>query len=185
MKQEKIVESILSAANHLEDSLEALAKNDEENLESLVWGASADLEYALFLFSLIHQDEGESSSWKAVSHSKQVETSSTRSSVQNLLRKAKSKMESGELLDAHWEIKKRRSDKMSDSFIDECYETAKKKGALGGKLIGAGGGGFFMFFCYNSDKPRLSESMKKLGLKPVQFHFDFEGAKILVNMKKF
>lgn len=91
----------------------------------------------------------------------------------------------GELLDAHWEIKKRRSDKMSDSFIDECYETAKKKGALGGKLIGAGGGGFFMFYCYNSDKPRLSEVMKKLGLKPVRFHFDFEGAKVLVNMKRF
>lgn len=93
--------------------------------------------------------------------------------------------ELGKLLDAHWEIKKRRSDKMSDSFIDECYETAKKKGALGGKLIGAGGGGFFMFYCYNSDKPRLSETMKKLGLKPVRFHFDFEGAKILVNMKRF
>ncbi|MFC1903312.1 sugar kinase [Chloroflexota bacterium] len=89
----------------------------------------------------------------------------------------------GELLHTHWEIKKGRSDKMSDPFIDECYETARKNGALGGKLIGAGGGGFFMFYCYNSDKPRLSEAMRKMGLKPQRFHFDFKGAKILMNMK--
>jgi D-glycero-alpha-D-manno-heptose-7-phosphate kinase len=91
----------------------------------------------------------------------------------------------GELLHTHWEIKKKRSDKMSDPFIDECYETARKNGALGGKLIGAGGGGFFMFYCYNSDRPRLSGAMKKMGLKPQRFHFDFEGAKVLVNMKRF
>lgn len=90
----------------------------------------------------------------------------------------------GELLHAHWEIKKRRSDRMSDPFIDECYEIARTKGALGGKIMGAGGGGFFMFYCRNSDKPRLSEAMKKMGLKPVRFHLDFEGAKILVNMMR-
>jgi D-glycero-alpha-D-manno-heptose-7-phosphate kinase len=52
----------------------------------------------------------------------------------------------GELLHAHWETKKKRSQKMSDPFIDECYDVARKKGALGGKLMGAGGGGFFMFY---------------------------------------
>ena len=51
----------------------------------------------------------------------------------------------GELLHAHWETKKKRSEKMSDPFIDECYDMARKKGALGGKLMGAGGGGFLMF----------------------------------------
>lgn len=91
----------------------------------------------------------------------------------------------GELFHAHWQIKKRRSHKISDPFIDECYEVARKSGAVGGKIMGAGGGGFLMFYCYNSDKPRLSEAMKKIGLKPVRFHFDFEGAKILVNMKRF
>ena len=121
MKQEKIAESMLSAANRLEDSLEALAKNDEENLEGLVWEASADLEYALFLFSLVHQDEWESSSWKAVSHSKQVEASSTLSSVQNLLRKAKSKMESGELLDAHKMVWKARG------YLLRIHEAFEKK----------------------------------------------------------
>ena len=91
----------------------------------------------------------------------------------------------GELFHTHWEIKKRRSQKMSDPFIDECYETARKHGALGGKLVGAGGGGFLMFYCHNSDKSGLSEAMKKMGLRPVRFHFDFEGAKILVNMKRY
>ncbi len=91
----------------------------------------------------------------------------------------------GELFHAHWEIKKKRSAKISDPFIDECYEVARRNGATGGKIMGAGGGGFFVFYCKNSDKPRLSNAMKKMQLKPVRFHFDFEGAKILVNMKRF
>ncbi len=91
----------------------------------------------------------------------------------------------GELLNTHWEIKKKRSPKMTDPYIDECYELALKNGALGGKIMGAGGGGFFMFYCHNSDKPRLSEAMKKLGLKPQRFHFDFEGAKIMLNLQRF
>ncbi len=87
----------------------------------------------------------------------------------------------GELLHAHWEIKKKRSRKMSDPFIDECYEVARKKGAIGGKLIGAGGGGFLMFYCENNHKPNLIQTMQKMGLRWERFHFDFDGAKILVN----
>ncbi len=89
----------------------------------------------------------------------------------------------GELFHAHWETKKKRSQRITDPFIDECYETARKNGAIGGKLIGAGGGGFFMFYCDNNNhsKPRLIETMQKLGLKWGMFHFDFEGTKILVN----
>jgi D-glycero-alpha-D-manno-heptose-7-phosphate kinase len=90
----------------------------------------------------------------------------------------------GQLLDAHWQTKKKRSNNISDPFLDECYETAMKNGALGGKIMGAGGGGFFMFCCNNSDRPALSQAMKKMGLAPLKFHFDFEGAKILVNMKR-
>jgi len=93
--------------------------------------------------------------------------------------------EFGELLHVHWETKKKRSQKISDPFIDECYDIARKNGALGGKLIGAGGGGFFMFYCHNSDKPKLSQAMRNMGLKPMRFRFDFEGSKILVNMKRF
>ena len=89
----------------------------------------------------------------------------------------------GELLHIHWETKKKRSQNMSDPFINECYEVARKNGAVGGKLIGAGGGGFLMFYCYNynHDKTALIESMQKMGLKWEQFRFDFDGAKILVN----
>jgi len=87
----------------------------------------------------------------------------------------------GELLHVHWETKKKRSRKMSDPFVDECYEVARKNGAAGGKLIGAGGGGFFMFYCNNSDKPKLVEAMQKMGLRWERFHFDFDGTKILVN----
>jgi D-glycero-alpha-D-manno-heptose-7-phosphate kinase len=89
----------------------------------------------------------------------------------------------GELLHVHWETKKKRSAKMTSPFLDECYETARQKGALGGKLIGAGGSGFFMFYCPNLDsqKPRLVEAMQKMGLRWERFRFEFEGAKILVN----
>jgi len=87
----------------------------------------------------------------------------------------------GELLHAHWEIKKKRSEKISDPFVDECYEAARKHGAIGGKVVGAGGGGFLMLYSSNHDKPRLIEVMQKMGLRWERFHFDFDGAKILVN----
>ncbi len=87
----------------------------------------------------------------------------------------------GELLHVHWEIKKKRSRKMSDPFINECYEAARKSGAAGGKLVGAGGGGFLMFYCTNSDKPKLVEAMQKMGLRWERFHFNFDGAQIVVN----
>jgi len=87
----------------------------------------------------------------------------------------------GELFQIHWETKKKRSSKISYPFIDECYEVARKSGAIGGKLIGAGGGGFLMFYCQNSDKPKVIAAMHKMGLRRERFHFDFDGAKILVN----
>ena len=89
----------------------------------------------------------------------------------------------GELLDVHWQTKKHLSKKVSSGFIDDCYETAMKNGALGGKIMGAGGGGFFMFYC-SEKKAKLINALKEKGLKPMRFGFDFEGAKILVNMKK-
>ena len=88
----------------------------------------------------------------------------------------------GELLHVHWETKKKRSRKMSAPFLDECYEVARKNGVAGGKLIGAGGGGFFMFYCDNNDKSKLVEAMQKIGLRWERFHFDFDGTKILANI---
>ncbi len=87
----------------------------------------------------------------------------------------------GELLDVHWQNKKRRSAKISDSRIDRWYETARDNGALGGKLMGAGGGGFLLFFCPNHHKGRLREVMAEEGLREMPFDFDFEGAKVLVD----
>ena len=87
----------------------------------------------------------------------------------------------GELFHTHWQTKKKRSPDISTPIIDECYEIAMKNGALGGKLIGAGGGGFLMFYCKNGEKHKVVESIQKMGLKWERFHFDFDGAKILVN----
>jgi D-glycero-alpha-D-manno-heptose-7-phosphate kinase len=85
--------------------------------------------------------------------------------------------EFGRLMDVHWEHKKRRSAEMSNGMIDEWYKCAMANGALGGKLIGAGGGGFLMF--YAGEKARLRHAMREKGLKEVRFRFDFEGTRIL------
>jgi len=87
----------------------------------------------------------------------------------------------GRLLDEHWQNKKRRSSKISDPRIDHCYEVARANGALGGKIMGAGGGGFFMFFCANAHKRSVRKAMAEAGLREMPYDFDFEGAKVLVN----
>lgn len=104
--------------------------------------------------------------------------------VKALGERSKSALETGQLDDfgalmhEHWEHKKRRSSAMSNPMIDEWYAAAMKQGALGGKLIGAGGGGFLMF--YTKDKPKLRHAMHEAGLSEVRFRFDFEGTKVLV-----
>lgn len=87
----------------------------------------------------------------------------------------------GELMDVHWQNKKRRSGKISDPRIDRWYELARDNGAVGGKLIGAGGGGFLLFYCPNSHKGQLRKAMAEEGLREMPFEFDFEGAKVLVD----
>ena len=86
--------------------------------------------------------------------------------------------EFGELLHEHWEHKKVRSGGISNPQIDEWYELGRKNGAIGGKLVGAGGGGFLMF--YADDRGKLRQAMAKGGLEEVRFHFDFEGTKVLL-----
>jgi D-glycero-alpha-D-manno-heptose-7-phosphate kinase len=81
------------------------------------------------------------------------------------------------LMDLHWQRKKERSQRISNQEINAWYECAMANGALGGKIIGAGGGGFLMF--YAKDKARLRRAMRERGLKEVRFRFDFEGTKIL------
>jgi D-glycero-alpha-D-manno-heptose-7-phosphate kinase len=88
----------------------------------------------------------------------------------------------GKSLDEHWRIKKQISSKMSASKIDEWYSIAMKNGAIGGKIMGAGGGGFLMFYC-NSNKTQLRQAMAKCGLKEVKFRIEHEGSKVLLNLK--
>jgi D-glycero-alpha-D-manno-heptose-7-phosphate kinase len=83
-----------------------------------------------------------------------------------------------QLMDEHWQHKKKRSGDMSNHKIDEWYETAMRNGALGGKLIGAGGGGFLMF--YTEHKRQLLHAMLEQGLEEVRFRFDFEGSKTMI-----
>ena len=85
----------------------------------------------------------------------------------------------GELMHEHWEHKKSRSLGMSNEYINNIYDIAIKSGAVGGKLVGAGGGGFLMF--YSSDKEKLRFEMNKLGLEEVRFKFDFEGTKVILS----
>lgn len=84
----------------------------------------------------------------------------------------------GVLMHEHWEHKKRRSGGMSNPQIDEWYELGLKNGAVGGKLVGAGGGGFLLF--YATDRNKLRHSMKRAGLEEVRFKFDYEGTKVIL-----
>jgi D-glycero-alpha-D-manno-heptose-7-phosphate kinase len=88
--------------------------------------------------------------------------------------------EFGEILHEHWLTKKGLSEKISDAFIDEAYEYARKNGALGGKVVGAGGGGFLLFYC-PSEKSRLVEAMKKMNLTPMWCAFEQQGTMIIHN----
>lgn len=88
----------------------------------------------------------------------------------------------GELLHAHWEAKKRRSAMVSNSDIDRWYGAARDAGALGGKLMGAGGGGFLMFYCPAQSRGALRQRMAAEGLREMSFQFDAEGAKVLMNI---
>ncbi len=104
--------------------------------------------------------------------------------VKELGLRSKAALESGDLdlfgalMHEHWEHKKNRSGGMSNPKIDEWYALARKSGATGGKLIGAGGGGFLMF--HATDKTRLRHAMIAAGMREVRFRFDFEGTKTII-----
>jgi D-glycero-alpha-D-manno-heptose-7-phosphate kinase len=87
----------------------------------------------------------------------------------------------GTLLDQHWQNKKARSKAISDGKIDRWYELAKESGALGGKIMGAGGGGFFMFYCPHETKARVRKALAEAGLRELHYDFDPHGAKVLMN----
>jgi len=87
----------------------------------------------------------------------------------------------GQLLDVHWQMKKKLSGGISSPEIDAWYELAKRNGAIGGKICGAGGGGFLMLYC-EEDKHRLRDAMRRAGLCELNFRFEFEGSKVVFDM---
>lgn len=103
--------------------------------------------------------------------------------VKKLGLRSKAALESGDLpgfgrlMHEQWENKRRRLGDTSNPQIDAWYDSGRNNGAVGGKLIGAGGGGFLMF--YAEDKARLRHAMREAGLTEVRFRFDFEGTKIV------
>jgi len=96
---------------------------------------------------------------------------------------SKAALETGDLrrfaaiMHEHWERKKYRSKSMTNAAIDRYYDLARANGALGGKLIGAGGGGFLML--YSEDKTRLRRALRDAGLREVRMRFDFEGTALV------
>ena len=90
--------------------------------------------------------------------------------------------EFGRLLDAHWRFKRRMSEKITLGRVDEVYETVRERfGVLGGKIIGAGGGGFLMLYCPARHKA-LTGFMEAAGLRRLHYTFEFEGAKVAANL---
>ena len=90
----------------------------------------------------------------------------------------------GDLLHEHWMNKRKLASNMTDGTIDEHYDAARKAGAIGGKLMGAGGGGFFVFYVRPESRRSVSETMVARGLRPLRFRFDFDGARISANFQR-
>jgi len=82
------------------------------------------------------------------------------------------------LMHEHWENKKKRSSGMSNPKINDWYDIAMQNGAIGGKLVGAGGGGFLMLMA--DDRNKLRKALTGAGMEEVRFKFDFEGTKTLI-----
>ena len=92
--------------------------------------------------------------------------------------------ELGKMFDDHWQYKKKLAKGITNPDFDRIYDLAKKNGALGGKISGAGGGGFFTFYC-EENQDKLRSVMKKEGMRELRFDFDFEGTKILANFMNY
>lgn len=86
------------------------------------------------------------------------------------------------LLDEGWQLKKRLASGVTNERIDAAYEAACREGALGGKLTGAGGGGFMLLYCEEATQPRVRQALGDLGMREMCFRFDHEGARVMLNL---
>lgn len=89
------------------------------------------------------------------------------------------------LLHYSWQEKRRLAPGLSNGLIDECYSLALKQGATAGKITGAGGGGFLMLYCAENNQQAVTEALERCGLKRMNFHFDHQGATVLLNVANF
>jgi D-glycero-alpha-D-manno-heptose-7-phosphate kinase len=107
--------------------------------------------------------------------------------VRSFARRLRQALEKGELssfgsmLDHAWQAKKRVSSRISTSRIDQLYEVARERGALGGKITGAGGGGFLLLYCEPEKQAAVRKAMTAAGVQEMTFEFDFQGAQVIVN----
>jgi D-glycero-alpha-D-manno-heptose-7-phosphate kinase len=90
--------------------------------------------------------------------------------------------EFGLILHEHWENKKRRSALISNPDVDRWYSIARECGALGGKIVGAGGGGFLLLYCAGPAKAAVREALAREGLREMPYAFDYDGAKVMLNV---
>lgn len=117
-----------------------------------------------------------------VTHQKKGELKAMRQMVDaavNILTTQAEITEFGKLLHESWLLKRSLTDKISTPVVDEMYETARKAGAIGGKLLGAGGGGFLLVFARPEDHPRLGKALGRLLCVP--FKFESHGSQIIFN----
>ncbi len=121
MAHEKILGTITSALGHLEDSVDALTKGDEPTVENNVWHAAADLEYALFLFSLKDKDATRRSSWKLDAHAKQDEIEPLLMRTKDLLKTSKQGIKEGNFLEAH------KNAWMARGYLLKVHDAFEKK----------------------------------------------------------
>ena len=87
----------------------------------------------------------------------------------------------GELLHQSWQAKRRVSNKISNAHIDDLYTLATRSGALGGKITGAGGGGFLLLYCERQHQAAVRDAMQAAGIREMTFGFDMQGAQVVVN----
>jgi len=128
MQKEKIKESINSALAYLENSMQALAKNnDEKAAVNSLWLSSSETEYALFVFSFMHSEKSESSPWKHGSEPKQVvEADSALASAKSLLKESKSNIEKGDIEKAYEKAWTARNLLLK---VQELFEKKRKSAA--------------------------------------------------------
>ncbi len=152
----------------------ALFRELESNLMLFFTGAAHDS------WSILREQETSTRRQSGDTIEALHEVKALASSMRNALQRGELH-QFGELLDEAWQAKRRVSKRISTPFIDELYEAAVRQGALGGKITGAGGGGFLLLYCEASHQSAVRDAMRVAGVREMAFGFDTQGAQVIVN----